>query len=102
MKTITGLSLSLLLTAGLVGCTATGNNANLRNTNTNTGYLSNNANMMSSTPAPAAQPMSSPMTDSNMKPGMTNSNMKPGMTNSNMNMKPTMNSNSKMVNKPIS
>ncbi len=81
MKTIAGLGLSLIITAGFFGCTSTGtNNANLRNANSNTGYMVSNTPM----PMATAAPMSTPMTNS------MNSNMKPPM---NSNMKSNMNSN---------
>ena len=83
MKTIAGLGLSLIITAGFFGCTSTGtNNVNLRNANSNTGYMVSNTPM----PMATAAPMSTPMANSSM-----NSNMKPPM-NSNM-MKSNMNSN---------
>ena len=90
MKKIMGLGLLLIITAGLFGCTSTGtNNANLRNTNTNTGYMTNNANMASPMPAATTAPAMNSNMGSNMKSGM-NSNMKSNM-NSNMNSKMPMN-----------
>ena len=45
MKKIIGLGLSLMISGGLIGCTTTSNNANLRGANTNTAYVVNNANV---------------------------------------------------------
>ncbi len=74
MKTIIGCGLSLLITVGFMGCNSTEGNTNLRNMNTNAGYVVPSAN--SSSP----QRTSSPMMNSNMgnkpKSGMNaNSNM---------------------------
>ena len=87
MKTIIGLGLSMMITAGLMGCTSTEGNANLRNANSNTGYMMSNQNANMASPMPMSTP--STMMNSNM-----GSNMKPGM-NSNMKSNPnsTMNSN---------
>jgi hypothetical protein len=45
MKKIIGFGLSLIISGGLMGCTTTSNNANLRGANTNTAYVVNNANV---------------------------------------------------------
>ena len=81
MKKIFGFGLFAIISGGLMGCTTTDGNANLRNANSNTGYVTN------ATPTPAMT--SSPMMNSNMN---GNSNMKTGMNtnshnNSNMNSK---------------
>lgn len=87
MKKIMALSL-LIVAGGVTACeSTTSNNANLRGANTNTGYMSNNANTAS------PMPMSSPsqMMNSNMSPtGGMNNNMK-----SDSDMKKPMNSNIK-------
>ncbi len=78
MKRYIGLGLILAVNLVVFGCSTTdeNKNANIRGTNTNTGYVA---------PANASTPMmsSTPMMNSNMKP-MMNSNMKPGSMNSNM------------------
>ena len=82
MKTIPGLGLSLMITGFLMGCTSTDGNANLHNTNTNTGYLT-------ASPTPTA--MSTPIMNSNAMVNGGNRMMSNGNYNSNMNTK--MNSN---------
>ncbi len=93
MKKIIGLGLLLVSTSAFIGCTTTEGNTNLRNANSNTGYVVSNAN--AATPMPAYTPATVTNTtmNSNMKP-VTNSNMKP-VVNSNMNS----NANSNMGNK---
>ncbi len=78
MKTIIGLSLLLAIIGGLMGCTSNANNANLRNTNTNTGYLTN----VTPTPMSTASPMMNSNMNGNMK---SSSNMKSNMNSKMMN-----------------
>ena len=87
------LSFTLILAAGmLAGCgsvannTAT-NNANLRGTNTNTGYVTN---------ADAVAKPTVPPNATNLTPG----NMTSGNGNSNANMRSNSNSNSNMGTSP--
>lgn len=81
MKNVLGFGLSLLITAGFMGCNSTEGNTNLRNANTNTGYMAPNSN------ASSPVPTSSRMMNSNM-----GNNTKPGMNaNSNMNLKTNSN-----------
>lgn len=89
MKTFLGLATFLMFIAGYMGCSTTANNANLRNTNTNTGYMVNDSKI----PMPAA---SSPIANSNMNNSKMNTNLKPAV-NSKMNT----NANEKMANKPM-
>ena len=85
MKTIAGLGLSLIITAGFFGCTSTStNNANLRNANSNTGYMTSNTPLPMATAPPMSTPMTNSSINSNMKPA-TNSKMNSNMMKSNMN-----------------
>jgi hypothetical protein len=54
MKKIIGFGLSLMISGGLIGCTTTSNNANLRGANTNTAYVVNNANVANAVNSRAA------------------------------------------------
>lgn len=94
MKKILGFGLILMSTAVFIGCTSTTDNTNLRNANTNTGYMASNVN--SATPLPAYTPaaVNNSMTNVNTKPTM-NSNMKP-VSNANMKPAPNTKSNSTM------
>ena len=64
MKRTIGLSLALMIGSSMMGCTTTDGNANLRNANSNTGYLT-------SSPTPMAT--STPVTNYNSV--ATNSSM---------------------------
>lgn len=85
MKRYIGLGLILAVNLVVFGCSTTdqNKNANIRGTNTNTGYV---APANASTPMMSSTPLTTmtPMMNSNMKP-MMNSNMKPGNMNSKMN-----------------
>ena len=90
MKKIIGLSLTLTITAALLGCSTTannapgGNNANIRGTNTNTGYVTNSeSNVKPTIPANSTNITPGNMTGTgNNSTAHTNSN-----ANSNMNKK---------------
>ena len=68
-----GFGLLLMITLGFMGCNSTEGNTNMRNTNTNTGYLANNSNV--SSPIPTSSPMKNSNMGDNAKSGMNaNSN----------------------------
>ena len=77
MKRISfGLLIAITVVLGLAGCTTTSNNANLRNANTNTGYLtnSNNAAPISNSNSRNANTNSGYVTNSNSAAPIGNSN----------------------------
>ena len=74
MKTILSLATVLIITGGLMGCNTIANNANLRNANSNTGYLVNNSNMASPIPAATVTPSSSNIGSNMGRIPNTNSN----------------------------
>ena len=78
MKRTIGLGLALMITGSMIGCTTTDGNANLRNVNSNTGYLT-------SSPTPIAA--STPVTNYNSAATNTSVNV-----NHSSNMNPMHNS----------
>ena len=92
MKTIVVLGLLFAVMAGLMGCTSTdGNNANMRNTNTNTGYVTSNASptpMATSSPMPYGNSAGNSFMNANRGSGTVNSNHGSN-TSSNANAKKT-------------